>query len=356
MSIMREVRRERLEQLVLLPSGLGLEIGPLADPIFLVEEHDIRYVDVLDQAGLREHYREDPGVTCDDIPPMHYTLTTERGVVPLAEAVRREAPYRYVVACHVIEHVPDVIGWLADIAEVVVDDGLLLLVVPDKRCCFDFYRQQTSVGQMLLAADSRDATPSVRAVYDHFRDAASVSAADTWNGIPPQPLTAARLHTMDLAWAQVNSARGGHYVDCHVWTFTPHTFVEQISDLGLLSVTDFRIEALLPTPPNSLEFYAVLRRIPRGCDSEAKRKLVEIARGRAHDVLRSSPKPVDALDEEAVELRAQLRSRETRLNEVERDLAAVKSSRQWRLGGAVMKPLRMGRRAVHRLNGRAGMP
>lgn len=106
MGLMGDVRRARLEPLVKLPDGVGLEIGPLAEPIVLLQDHDVRYVDVFDQEWLRKHYRDDGSVECDDIPVMDFTLSTDAGVLTLAEAVRRDAPYAYVVACHVIEHVP----------------------------------------------------------------------------------------------------------------------------------------------------------------------------------------------------------------------------------------------------------
>jgi hypothetical protein len=44
-------------------------------------------------------------------------------------------------------HVPDPIGWLHEVGEILADDAPLVLVVPDKRYCFDLYHQRTSSGR-----------------------------------------------------------------------------------------------------------------------------------------------------------------------------------------------------------------
>lgn len=251
MGLVGDTRRERFSQLVSYPSGPALEIGPLAEPVLQRPEHDVRYVDVFDQDYLRHHYRDDELVDCSAIPWIDFTLRTPTGFQSLAEAVREGSPYGYIVASHVIEHVPDLIGWLADAADLLRDDGLLLLVVPDKRYCFDFYRQQTSVGQMLQAAQSHDRTPSVRAVYDHFRDAATISVPHTWCGIPPEDPDTVRMFKLEDAQAQAQRALNGQYIDSHVWTFTPSSFSQQFGDLGALGECAFEIEGLIPHPRTS---------------------------------------------------------------------------------------------------------
>ena len=141
---------------------------------------DIRYVDVLDQEGLRRHYGPDPTVNKDAIPHIDFSMTTDVGVLSLAQPVRAGAPFDWVVASHVIEHVPDVLGWLDDLAEVTTDGAAVVLMVPDRRFTFDIHRQQTTVGQLLEAHGMRPSSPSIRAVYDHFASAAKIEPAQAW--------------------------------------------------------------------------------------------------------------------------------------------------------------------------------
>src|SRR6185436_9508930 len=104
------------------------------------DEADVRYVDVLDRDGLVAHYADD-GVDTDRIPEIDFPLIQPDGrTLGLAEAAAPGAPYDWVVASHVVEHVPDLIGWLADLAELTADGAALVLVVPDRRYTFDALR------------------------------------------------------------------------------------------------------------------------------------------------------------------------------------------------------------------------
>ena len=67
------------------------------------------FVDHADQAALRAKYADDANVPAEQIVPVDAVW----GERTLAECFPGET-FDYVIASHVIEHVPDVIGWLAD--------------------------------------------------------------------------------------------------------------------------------------------------------------------------------------------------------------------------------------------------
>lgn len=255
-------RREKLLALADFSGGPGLEIGPLHKALTLKSETDVYYVDVMDAEQLREHYADDDTVPKADIVDPDFTLLQPDGTIrSLVGAAAAKAPYKWIIASHVIEHVPDVIGWLGELAELCEDDATVLLLVPDKRYTFDFHRPLTTVGQMLHAHHLGDRTPSVRAVYDFFRSAVIIPAPDAWAGRSPDPDN--RIFTEDQTLDAVERAKTGEYVDAHVWMWYPSTFVEQIIELGALGLCDFVIETINTTPVNALEFQVVLRRLPR---------------------------------------------------------------------------------------------
>lgn len=181
-----EFRRSLMTRLGRFADGTGLEVGPLNRPVALKSLCAVRYVDVFDADTIRHHYRDDPNVNVADIPDLDFCLHTADGQIQsLPEAVGDAAPFQWIVASHVVEHVPDLIGWLDEIAQVLADDGRLVLAVPDRQYTFDVLRPATTVGQILQAHADRDRTPSVRAVFDHFRSVVSASAADLWAGEHP---------------------------------------------------------------------------------------------------------------------------------------------------------------------------
>ena len=261
-----EVRRRHYWALHDFGQGHGLEIGPLHRAIVERGKGDVSYLDLMDREGLMAFYAaEGHGVDVSLIPEIDIVLSQPDGqTISAAEAAKSGAPYDWVVASHVIEHVPDEIGWLADIAELVADDGALVLAVPDKRYTADLHRPPTTVGQLLEAHLNRDERPSVRAVYDHFSSVVGYDKIDLWRGITTG--YDARQHTLQEATEQVDRTRDGEHVDCHVWLYTPDTFLRQMRELRLLGRSAWYVEEMVATQRDDNEFRVRMRRIPRYAD------------------------------------------------------------------------------------------
>ena len=80
----------------------------------------------------------------------------------------------------------------------------------------------------------------------------------------------ARMFTLEQVLAQVDRSRAGEYVDCHAWTFTPDSLVEQIVELRRLGLTEWMVEASDTDTSKRDGFFAVLRRLPPGTDLTAE--------------------------------------------------------------------------------------
>ena len=261
----RTARQIQMHALFDPSRGPGLEIGPLHQPLLTKDEADVRFVDVHDRAGLQESYRSHENFPVEQIQEPDFVLIGPEGLRSLPDAVGA-GTYDWVVASHVIEHVPDVVGWLQEVAEVLADDGVLVLAVPDRRFSFDVERDTTTVGEMLLAHRSRDQSPSVRAVYDHFSRCRHIDPAHVWRHEAPGP----RMYGQDFVLEKVAEAESGTYVDCHVWVWTPAGLVEQLAELAALGLTELVVEQVVDTPFDDLEFYVLLRRLPRTLDDAGR--------------------------------------------------------------------------------------
>lgn len=280
-------RSELILSLTDLKRGPGLEIAPLHRPIACKEDWDVSYVDIVSTDQLLEHYANDEAVPSADIVEVDFPLTdTDGRIRSLAEVAHTHAPFDWVIASHVIEHVPDLVTWLADISTLLRDGGALVLAVPDMRYSFDAYRPQTTVGQMLQAHHQGDVVPSVRAVYDALHSASSITAVEAWAG-RRSGLKNSRRHPHSQVMPLVERAKEGQYIDSHVWTFRPSTLIEQINELGQLGLCELVVEKVRNTRPNELEFYAVLRRLPRDRSPEQDTALRAAAKHRTND----EPKP-----------------------------------------------------------------
>jgi uncharacterized coiled-coil protein SlyX len=251
-----------------LTVGHGLEIGPLDRPIAVRPDSDVSYLDVSERSKLQAHYGPDQTVEVEKIPELNFWLEHDDGFLSLEEACSGGAPFDWVLASHVIEHIPDVVGWLRQLWEVTGVDAEVALSVPDRRFCFDVHRPATTVGQALGAHDRGDQTPSPRAVFDGHRSAVLMPAERAWAGDVPDAED--RSHTWEYTLQMLERSRRGEYVDSHVWLWTPREFVSFIDDLCHLGLVDFVVDRMLATAHNDLEFHVVLARLPAGMDGDAR--------------------------------------------------------------------------------------
>ena len=168
------------------------------------------------------------------------------GTKALPELVAPEAPFDYVVASHVIEHVPDLVGWLGGIRAILRPRGVLSLAIPDKRYCFDYFRQPTTSADVLQAYLGRDRKPGFRQLFDYWASFATVNGALIWDAgttVPPTRQVPSRT-AWDIARAQ---STDGIYHDVHCWVFTPVSFFEALATLIELDLLDFVVATFFPT-------------------------------------------------------------------------------------------------------------
>ncbi len=135
-------RAEKLLALLLLDKQKGLEIGPLASLIVLKSQGDVRYLDYRTTADLKQRYANDPAVTQEKIMEIDYALEGKS----LSKTVGDDVPFDYVIASHVIEHLPNAIGWMQDVSSILKPGGVLALAIPDMRYTFDINRPLSSPG------------------------------------------------------------------------------------------------------------------------------------------------------------------------------------------------------------------
>lgn len=295
----------------------GLEIGgldrPLVPPASIDPPGRIRFADHLDTDGLKEKYAADPAVDTRAIVPVSFVVQDQT----LADAVA-DARFDYVVASHVIEHVPDLIGWLGDIFGLLKPGGHLYLVVPDKRFTFDHRRPVSTPGQFVAAHLAGRKTPDPGALFDHFALATANRPHQMWQGDFED---GAFDKPGDVALA-LNAAREGaqgRYIDTHVSAFTPASFFQALKILIDAGLVDFEVAAFEDTREMALEFLVLLRR-PVTDDRAARLATVPeivVDSLEAHRLaqVRNSQQAVRALTGEVHALTDQLREVSDRLHE-----------------------------------------
>ncbi len=242
-----------LDRTSLLLSGLThdsrvIEIGPSYGPVAAkAAGWRTTVVDHGDRAALVAKYERDPSVDTSRIEEVDVIWAGG----PLADAfpAHDRGSYAAVIASHVLEHVPDPIGFFKA-AEALVDSrsGLLRLALPDRRLCFDVFRPMSTTGRVLAAHRAGATRHGYAELFDHVAYLARLDGRAAWGA---EPLTGLALdHTLEQAYrhAEQATAPSARYVDCHAWQFTPASFELIVLELATLGVIDWRIDWIEPQP------------------------------------------------------------------------------------------------------------
>lgn len=236
------------------PKGLGLEIGPSHNPIAPKKAgYNVHILDHLDAEGLRKKYapHTSQGVNLDNIEEVDFVWSGQ----PLTELIGRTSCYDWIIASHVIEHIPDVISFLQQCEELLKPEGRISLVIPDKRYCFDYYGQISTTGDFLDAYHEKKTRPSPGQVFDHFANVVVRSGAITWGIHSQEPLSL--LHTFEQAQELWNRTRStDEYIDVHCWRFVLESFGLLVDDLRRLGL--IRMFIIREYETVGFEFYATL--------------------------------------------------------------------------------------------------
>ena len=124
----------------------------------------------------------------------------------------------FVIASHVLEHLPFPLAALRQWYEVLRPGGVLLLKIPDKRYTFDLRRRRTPL-QHLIAEDRAPATFDKRA---HFEDWVE-NVIGRPRGSP------------EFDWDLANLLQADYSIHYHVWTD------QDIRDLVEYTRTEFHL-------------------------------------------------------------------------------------------------------------------
>lgn len=250
------LRKKRIISALRL-DGNGIEYGPLHKAIVPKSGCSVKYVDYTDKKGLAEHYANDPNVDVNLIPEIDI-VTGGRRIVNFVDPDSID----FVVASHVLEHVPDFLTWLEDNMTILKVGGRVGVAYPDRRYCFDLKRQPSKFSEMIAATLELRTKPSFSQLCDHFFNVANAKAKDIWDGSTTADNAPYVFDRKSVVGRLREMQRKQDYIDAHCWIFADH----ELLDLLTHEINDFmggRIEVIsfFKTTRGSNEFYFTLERI-----------------------------------------------------------------------------------------------
>ena len=235
--------RQGVMQRFLSKEMRGIEIGALYNPTVPKEDGwNVISVDHDTMEGLLVAYAGNPYVSAGSLQPVDVVWNHGLLSAALKNGGYAVGYFDYIVASHVIEHFPDLLGTLMDFEKILAEGGVLSLAVPDQRYCFDFFMPWSSTADLLMAygeARSRHTKASF------FRMAAYNAVGIVNHGHRDELVSAqdiglqSDLHHAYARFCTHDESTDAGYVDNHTWYFTPSTFelvMLELRALGLLSL------------------------------------------------------------------------------------------------------------------------
>lgn len=267
----REREQERFERMLtgITREQFGLEIGPSLRPCAPKSAgYHVEIVDWVDKKGLIERY-QGMGLDTGKIEEVDYIWDGRS----YTELTGRKGSYDYIIASHVIEHVPDFAGFLRDCSEMLKDDGILSLAVPDKRFTLDHFRMSTTTGKIINDYLSEDKYGSMGALTDYWNHVVKRNGITSWQREADRriPDNYAFIHDEEFNRQSYKGSVGVQAVrDFHQNVFTPASFELLIYELWEYELIDLKISKLYDTTAE--EFIVSMRK------SKERPKLSELER------------------------------------------------------------------------------
>jgi hypothetical protein len=308
-------RRAKLLQDFDVKGKVGVEIGALNHPILTRDIADVIYVDHATTPELRKKYGHDPAVDIANI----VDVDAVWGDNTLREAIGRDRKVDYIVASHVIEHVPDLIGWLTELGEVLQVGGNVRLLVPDKRFTFDILRRETEISDVLNASLLKARKPLASCILDCQINWREVDVAKAWNGELQADTLPQRFGVHESFQRAKDAVDNDKYQDAHCWVFTPKSMARLFEQLAEADMINFACSKFQDTPQNELEFMVVLEK------STDKKQIIESWQT-VQRTAREHTKGTalgNALEE--------LSKTQAELKQAKQQIAALEASTSWRL-------------------------
>lgn len=248
----REHRQAHLVELLDTTRPI-LEIGPFANP--LLPKASFPSVSILDVAPTEELRQRAVDLGEDETAIDHVDFVAPAG---LSADVAGDHRFGHVVACSVLEHIPDPIGFLGECANILEPGGTVALSIPDMRYCFDVLREPSSLGELVDAWTEGRTRTTIGQVVDHLCGATMLDGSIQWS--PGSTGSLKPVHQFEDAIIRLRSAADAkadapHEPAVHMWKFTPDHFVKIFHGLRQLELTELDIMSI---SSGSQEFYVHL--------------------------------------------------------------------------------------------------
>lgn len=255
-----------------------LEISPWDSPFLRGET--VKYFETMNAEDLR---KATVGVQRNlDTLPEKIDFVGAKGDLSVVNET-----FDIVFSAHVIEHCPDLVEHFQNVSRILNPGGLYIMIVPDKRYCFDYYHSESTISEIIDAFVAERKIPTLADVINFSYTRTHNNPVLHWLGehgerygyrkTPPverdakteilgeyffdegQGVSCEKFFQLVEKYAE--ALEKGAYISAHNWRFTPDSFGYIINMLNKLNFINLPLYRLCQTIWGRQEFVAMLEKI-----------------------------------------------------------------------------------------------
>lgn len=327
-----------------------LEFGPLNRPIATKDKFpNVVYADIRNTKDIKKLYKSNDFikstgvvVDVDSIIDIDFVIKDS-----YKNTFKDAEKFDVIILSHVVEHMPDIIGFFTDIEAILKDNGKLIIIYPDVRYCFDHFRNGT---KFIDAYDVyRKKTSSAACVFDFaFNVVKENDPSFFWEGL--NTINILPANSFDSSISKYNKVNLGETPDdVHYWPFSDYQFIKFLYDMDRASLLGFAIDKFYETLQDTQEFMVIL----------SKKNHEKVKKMSYQNILKnlSASKEVSGLRQINRELRSEvdlLTSEKLELsrknNNLMKMLESVHKSNSWRVTRPIRRLTSSIRQIMKRIN------
>ena len=253
-----------------------LEISPWDHPF--LHGDNVKYFEVADAETLRK-------TSVQANRPFNNVPEKIDFVSPNGDLDIIDETFDIVVSVHVIEHCPDLVKHFQSVSRLLKAGGLYILVVPDKRYCFDYYHPESTINEVIDAFVAKRRFPRLSNVLNLILTATHNNAVLHWLGEHGERYGyrdssfnseskieimgeyffddgqgISREKVLNIIRKYIEALNTDHYISTHNWRFTPDSFGYIVNVLNALEFIDLSLYRLCHTIWGRFEFVTMLEK------------------------------------------------------------------------------------------------
>jgi SAM-dependent methyltransferase len=229
-----------------------LEIGASDDPTFFKGEANIFFMDWFSREELFTRFEKTRPARASKLVDVDYVVKGNEFNHLI------EKKFDLIIANHVVEHIPDLISWFAQIRSILEPSGQLFLSIPHKEFTFDKIRRVSTVVDLLECHHRKLSAPDVYQVFQHIHLWRPIKAKNIWDNNYEHLLTQARFPIEKSMKKAVKAIASKAYVDVHCHVFTTDSWRGLIDDLKSLGKIPFQDIETIDVFEGCNEFYSLM--------------------------------------------------------------------------------------------------